>query len=360
MSSRIAAALVWLIPVTLIVGSCWWIDRRAGWDAVFAPAAAPESDRRERRDTTVFAVDSSADGEKMLVCLRGHLSHGAPLLIFAADGQARRIPAAEAFISRTVLWNAALFPDGGSLLVAGGPAGLARIDLRSGKISPLARAPILEEGARVVIARDGQTLAVELPDEIVLLDAAAGTERARLPAPGADVTDVVFSPDGRLLATGRADGQIQVWEVATGALQRCWRGHTRVVGRLRFVGDGSRLASVGLDGTFRLWETETGREVWSDAGDGNGLLALAIAPDGVTAAVGGFGTDIHIWDLGTGRREQTLTGHTRAIRALQFIRGGTVLASASYDGTIRYWDAAGDFACVGWDDLGGGPFAGRE
>jgi hypothetical protein len=360
MSSRAAAVSLCLVPLTVIVASCWWIDRRAGWDAVFAPAAAQEGDGRERRDTSVFTLDSSADGDTVLCCLRGHLSHGAPLLIFDADGRRQRIPAAETFISRTVLWNAALFPDGKSLVVGGGPAGLARVDLRSGKIAPLAASLVLRQGARMAIAPDSQTLAVELPGEIVLLNAAAGTERARLPAPGADLSSMVFSPDGRLLAIGRTDGQIQVWEVATGAQQRAWRGHTQVVGRLRFVGDGRRLASVGLDGAFRLWETESGREVWSDAGDGYGLRGLALAPDGVTAAVGGFGTDIHIWDLGTGRRAQTLTGHTGAITALQFVRGGTVLVSASYDGTIRYWDAAGGFQCMGSDEFGGGRFAGPE
>ena len=357
MFSRVTAVSLWLVPLTVVVALLWRIDRRAGWDSVFAPAAAPENACREQRATSVFALDSTADGDMVLCCLRGHLSSRAvPLLIFAADGQTRRVPAAEALIGQTVFWSAALFPDGTSLLVAGGPAGLARVDLLSGKISPLAATVVPPESAKLAIAPDGSTLAVALPSETVLLDAAEGTERVRLPTPGAAVATVVFSPDGRLVAIGRTDGEIQLWEVATGALRRAWNGHALVAWRVRFVGDGKRLASVGAsDGAIRLWETETGRDIWSDSGDGYGLRALAISPDGLTAAGGGYGTDIHIWNLDTGRRKQTLIGHTQAISALQFILGGTILASASDDGTMRYWDVAGGFACVGWEKPGGGP-----
>jgi WD40 repeat protein len=354
MSSRAAAAL-WLIPLTIVVGSLSCIDRRVGWDSVFAPAAAPEDDGREQRAISVFGLDSSADGDTMLCCRRGHLGRGAPLVIFAADGQPRRIPAAEARIGQSVFWSAALFPDGRSLVVGGGPAGLARVDLQSGVVAPLATTVVPPPDTRLAISPDGCTLAVALPGETLLLDAAAGTERVRLPTPGAAIAAVVFSPDGRLLAVARTDGEIQLWDVPTGALLRGWHGHALVAWRVRFVGDGKRLASVGaFDGAIRLWETDTGREVWSDPGDGNGLRALAIAPDDSTAATGGFGADIHIWNLDTGRK-QTLTGHTRTITALQFIRGGTVLVSASDDGTLLFWNAAKDFACVGWEDLGRGP-----
>src|SRR5262245_39937238 len=193
MSSR-AAAAVWLVLLTVVTASLWWIDRREGWDAVFAPAAAPEDDGREHRATSVFALDSTKDGDTVLCCLLGHPSHGARLLMFTADGWTRRIPAAEALIGQSVFWSAALFPDGRKLLVAG-RAGLARVDLLSGETSPLATTVVPLEGAKVAIAPDGCTLAVALPTETVLLDAAEGTERARLPTPDEAVATVVFSPD---------------------------------------------------------------------------------------------------------------------------------------------------------------------
>src|SRR5262245_7920768 len=122
MLSRAAAVSLWIVPLAVVVVLLWRIDRRVGWDAAFTPAAAPEDDGREQRAPSVFGVDSSANGEFWIGVRRGNLGQGAPLLIFSADGQTRRIPAAETIIGRTVFWSAALFPDGASLLVAAGPA----------------------------------------------------------------------------------------------------------------------------------------------------------------------------------------------------------------------------------------------
>ena len=275
MSSRAVAASLWVVPLIVVVAWLWRIDRRVEWDAVFAPAAAPEDDGREQRATSVFALDSSADGDTMLVCLRGH---AVPLLIFAADGQTRRIPAAEALIGQTLFWSAALSPDGRSLVVAGVPAGVARVDLLSGEVWPLATTVTPPEGTKLAIAPDGSTLAATLPGETVLLDAAEGTELGRLPAPGEDVATLVFSPAGHLLAVGRTDGGIQLWEVATGALLRGWQGHVLGAWRLRFVGDESRLASVGYDGAIRLWETETGRKSGATPATGTGCARWPLHP----------------------------------------------------------------------------------
>src|SRR5262249_11591692 len=96
MSSRVAAASLWLVPLTVVVALLWRIDGRVGWDAALAPAAAPEDNGREQRAASVFGLDSSADGDTMLCCRRGQLGRGAPLVMFAADGQPRRLPAAEA------------------------------------------------------------------------------------------------------------------------------------------------------------------------------------------------------------------------------------------------------------------------
>src|SRR5262249_6688733 len=71
-----------------------------------------------------------------------------------------------------------------------------------------------------------------------------------------------LSLDGGLLATSAWDGQIKLWEVATGReLGPPLRGQMIAFEGLAFSPDGSRLAAGGWDGTITLWDVETHQEV---------------------------------------------------------------------------------------------------
>ena len=66
---------------------------------------------------------------------------------------------------------------------------------------------------------------------------------------------VIFSPDGRRLATGDFMAQVRLWDVASGEELLTLKGHTSWVWALAFSPDGSRLYSGGRDQTVRVWET---------------------------------------------------------------------------------------------------------
>ena len=65
--------------------------------------------------------------------------------------------------------------------------------------------------------------------------------------------NVVFSPDGILLAAGNAYYEVRWWRVADGALLHTVRGHRDSVNSVAFSPDGKTLASGSLDGTVKLW-----------------------------------------------------------------------------------------------------------
>ena len=75
------------------------------------------------------------------------------------------------------------------------------------------------------------------------------------------VEDVAFSPDGKTLAMASREGNVQLWDVATGKLLETLKGHSSAVMAVVFSPDGRTLASGSSDQTVRLWNVETRREL---------------------------------------------------------------------------------------------------
>lgn len=75
------------------------------------------------------------------------------------------------------------------------------------------------------------------------------------------VQNIRFSPNGKLLAGGGSDGQIILWDVATGKILRKMKGHAKTVYEVTFNKDGSLLASAGEEGTACVWEVATGKNI---------------------------------------------------------------------------------------------------
>ncbi|MDE0635096.1 MAG: WD40 repeat domain-containing protein [Candidatus Poribacteria bacterium] len=65
-----------------------------------------------------------------------------------------------------------------------------------------------------------------------------------------------FSPDGKIVVSGRYDGTIQLWNARTLRLLSTHIGHTSSVNALKFIEDGKTLASASYDGTILLWDWE--------------------------------------------------------------------------------------------------------
>jgi WD40 repeat protein/uncharacterized caspase-like protein len=153
---------------------------------------------------------------------------------------------------------------------------------------------------------------------------------------------LVFSPDGRYVATGGVDQTIRIWETAAGRELRTLAGHAGAVKALAFSPDGQTLASGGSDGRIRFWAVASGRETASFAAHAQAVTALAFSPDGRTLASGGADFAVRLWEpSGAPRELQHYAGHFGLVLALAFSPDGVTLASAGRDRTIRLWRAAG-------------------
>eukprot|EP00182_Erythrolobus_australicus_P006583 CAMPEP_0185841492 /NCGR_PEP_ID=MMETSP1353-20130828/17922_1 /TAXON_ID=1077150 /ORGANISM="Erythrolobus australicus, Strain CCMP3124" /LENGTH=654 /DNA_ID=CAMNT_0028540971 /DNA_START=37 /DNA_END=1998 /DNA_ORIENTATION=+ len=155
------------------------------------------------------------------------------------------------------------------------------------------------------------------------------------------VQSVVFSTDGKWLATGSRDRTVKLWNAATGEYVRTCSGHSDYVRSVAFSHDGKRVASGSDDNTVRVWDTASGRCVRTCSGHSNWVWAVAISSDDKWLASGSSDNSVRLWNPSTGEYLRTCTGHSKRVNALAFSPDGALLASGSADYSVRLWNPAG-------------------
>ncbi len=149
---------------------------------------------------------------------------------------------------------------------------------------------------------------------------------------------VVALGKGGILATGDAEGQILLWQVADGRQLLSCQGQTGRVRALAFNPQGDLLASGGEDCLLRLWQVTTGQCLKTWSGHQNQINCLGFSEDNSLLASGSDDQTVRIWDIKTGQPLHTLRGHSKRIHALCFSPNNQILASSSDDQTVRIWE----------------------
>jgi WD40 repeat protein/serine/threonine protein kinase len=144
-------------------------------------------------------------------------------------------------------------------------------------------------------------------------------------------------PDGRILATGSANGSIRFWSVGRGTILR--EVNTGVVGILHDI-DRSPDFIATAGNTVRLWDEDSGDAVYTFDTHRGAVYAVEFSHNTNRLLTGGSDSTARLWDVRTGTELLVLEGHTAAVRAVAFSPDDTQLLTGSDDGTLRLWNAS--------------------
>ncbi|KUL82098.1 hypothetical protein ZTR_10075 [Talaromyces verruculosus] len=192
----------------------------------------------------------------------------------------------------------------------------------------------------VVFSPDGRHIASASDDETVRLwDANTGDHLKTLQGHSDRVTAVAFSLDSQQIASASVDKTVQLWDANTGNHLKTLQGHSDRVTAIVFSPDGQHIATASSDETIRLWDANTGNQLKTLQGHSNQVTAVVFSPDGRHIASASTDETVRLWDASTGDHLKTLQGHSDQITAVVFSPDSRHIASASDDKTVQLWDA---------------------
>jgi WD40 repeat protein len=149
-------------------------------------------------------------------------------------------------------------------------------------------------------------------------------------APNVSVRWIRISPRGGCSVWNSESRNPTIWDPVS-ARARCAieMAHRNPIAAQACSPDGRMLATAGADGEIILWETENLVPQGQLFGDRGGLTAVGYSPDGRTLATGGEDRVVRLWDLATKQELAAFDGHTRGATQICFSSDGLTLASAA-------------------------------
>jgi WD40 repeat protein len=163
-----------------------------------------------------------------------------------------------------------------------------------------------------------------------------------LPTPNGRTSNTTLSADGTKLAAGDTDGNVIVYEVATGQKLGEIVHHGSQVTGLAFSPDGSRLVSGAVGRTVQLTEVATGRAVLPAIKLGAPPNVFGFSSDGRQITIPTQSNNaVVFWDTQTGAQRVLQLSNEKSVASFDFDRDNHRIAiSDTLDSRIRIWSTA--------------------
>lgn len=172
------------------------------------------------------------------------------------------------------------------------PSGRRLQALRIGS-GPLLALRLVDRGRRLVIVTPHEIRTYEVPT-LELVRSMTITHEPAVPSSAA------ISPNGDTIAIGSKSGSVSFVNAVNGSSRRVGRGHAGDVTDVLYTPDGRRAVSVGDDKVI-VWNPKRATEVAELPGPAGHVQGAQISPDGTTLYTAALGGELLAWDL-TGKR----------------------------------------------------------
>ncbi|MDA1050684.1 MAG: serine/threonine-protein kinase [Planctomycetota bacterium] len=161
---------------------------------------------------------------------------------------------------------------------------------------------------------------------------------------------IAYSPDGKYLAGSDRDHNVVLFDLASGLVTASLKGHSSAVGSLVFSRDGKWLASSSeWDRKVFIWDIAKKQALSSFMAHGGSGGSIHFLPGGKTLATAGcdegaVNSTIKVWEFETGRElsSRPLGDNFRQVDSLAVSPNGRIFAVVHHGGPVRFLDADSD------------------
>jgi WD40 repeat protein len=195
-----------------------------------------------------------------------------------------------------------------------------------------------ETATALALSADGQMLALADRSEIALLSP-SGKVAKKLVVQEGVVSRLSFSSDGRLLAGADQFGNVRIWSLVSGRMEKTLNTQAETTAMV-FAPGGQLLATAARDNTVSIWNLQTGLSQGKFQKHDATINALAFSSNSQWLASGSDDRTIVLWEVAAGKSKRTFKGHDQTVTSLAFSPDGRLLASGSGNASVVVWEVS--------------------